>query len=62
MWITFDGHFTKELAEREVSAWRRFYALRQFLLDSDVALKIQVALAHIMCRISHVWLCRKLDF
>ena len=40
----------------------RFYALRQFLLDSDVALKIQVALAHIMCRISHVWLCRKLDF
>ena len=24
-WITFDGHFVKELAEREVIAWRSFY-------------------------------------
>ena len=38
--ITFDGHFTKELAEREVSVWRRFYALRQLLCGNNVALKI----------------------
>ena len=31
MWITFDGHFTKELAVREVSAWRRFYAHHHLL-------------------------------
>ena len=30
---------TKELAEREVSAWRRFYALRQLLCDVCVALR-----------------------
>ena len=35
----FDGHFTKELAEREVAAWRRFYANRQLLCDNIVALK-----------------------
>ena len=28
-WITFDGHFMKEIAEREVIAWRSFFALRQ---------------------------------
>ena len=27
------------MAEREVSAWRRFYALRQLLCDNNVALK-----------------------
>ena len=28
-WITFDGHFMKEIAERDVIAWRSFFALRQ---------------------------------
>ena len=42
VWITFDGHFTKELAEREVSAWQRFYALRQLLCDNNVALKYRL--------------------
>ena len=27
-WITFDGHFVKEIAEREVIAWRSFHAIR----------------------------------
>ena len=44
MWISFDCHFTKELAEREVSAWRRFYALRQLLCDNNVALKYREGL------------------
>ena len=42
--ITFDGHFTKELTEREVSAWRRLYALRQLLCDNNVALKYRLRL------------------
>ena len=37
-WITFDGHFTKELAEREVAAWQRFYANWQLLCGNNVAL------------------------
>ena len=44
VWITFDGHFTKEFAERQVSAWRRFYALRQLLCDNSVALKYRLRL------------------
>ena len=44
VWITFDSHVTKELAERDVSAWRRFYALRQLLRDNKVALKHRLRL------------------
>ena len=62
VWITFDGHFTKDLAEREVSAWRRHYALRHLLCDNNVASEMQVALAHIICRVIHVLVCGKLDF
>ena len=42
VWITFDGHFTREVAEREVSAWRRFYAFRHLLCDNNVALKYRL--------------------
>ena len=38
-WITFDGHFVKEIAEREVIAWRSFYAIRNLLCDNKVALR-----------------------
>ena len=31
-WIIFDGHFVKELAEREVTAWKSFYAIRNFFV------------------------------
>ena len=31
-WITFDGHFVKELAEREVIAWRSFCAIRKLFV------------------------------
>ena len=48
VWITFDGHFTKDLAEREVSAWRRFYALRQLQCDNNVALNAGCACSHHM--------------
>ena len=44
VWITFDGHFTEELAEREVAAWRRFYVIRQMLCDNKVALKCRLRL------------------
>ena len=44
VWITFDGHFTKELAEREVSSWRRLYALHHVLCDNNVALKYRLRL------------------
>ena len=44
VWITFDGHFTKELAEREVSALRRFYAHHHLLCDNNVALKYRLRL------------------
>ena len=37
--ITFDGHFVKEIAEREVIAWRSFYAIRHLLCDNNVALR-----------------------
>ena len=49
VWITFDGHFTKELAEREVSAWRRFYAHHHLLCDNNVALKDCVCSRHVLC-------------
>ena len=56
LWITFDGHFTEELAEREVSAWRRFCALRQLLCDNNVALKTDLRLLT-SCVVSSMYLC-----
>ena len=38
-WTTFDDHFVKELAEREVIAWRSFYVIRKLLCDNKVALR-----------------------
>ena len=55
VWITFDGHFTKELAEREVSAWRRFYALRHLLCDNNVALKYGLRLLTSCVVLSMYW-------
>ena len=54
VWITFDGRFTEELAEREVSAWRRFNALRQSLCDNNVALKYRLRLLT-SCVVSSVY-------
>ena len=56
VWITFDGHFTKDLAEREVSAWRRFYALRQLQCDNNVALKCRLRLLT-SCVVSSMYWC-----
>ena len=38
-WSTFDGHFVKELAEREAIEWRSFCAIRKLLCDNKVALR-----------------------
>ena len=38
VWITFDGHFTKEIADREVLTWKRFFPLRHLLCNNKVAL------------------------
>ena len=46
----------KELAEREVSAWRRFYALRQLLCDNNVALKYRLRLLT-SCVVSSMYRC-----
>ena len=54
VWITFDGHFTKELAEE--SARRRFYALRQLLCDNNVALKYRLRLLT-SCVVSSMYWC-----
>ena len=58
VWITFDGHFTKELAEREVSTWRRFYASRQLLCDNNVALKYRLRLVT-SCVVSSMYWCAR---
>ena len=58
VWITFDGHFIQELAEREVSAWRCFCALRRLLCDNNVALKYMLRLLT-SCVVSSM-VCRKL--
>ena len=49
-WITSDGHFAKELAEREVIAWRTFHAIRKLLCDNKVALRtaLVVILPHVI--------------
>ena len=56
VWITFDGHFTKELAEREVATWRRFYVLRHLLCDNNVALKYRLRLLT-SCVVSSMYWC-----
>ena len=43
-WITFDGHFVKELVEGEAIAWRSFHAIRHLLCDNKVALKHRLRL------------------
>ena len=54
--ITFDGHFTKEIAEREVAAWRRFFALRHTQCNNDIALKYRLRLL-ISCVLSSMYWC-----
>ena len=44
VWITFDGHFVKEVAEPEVIAWRSFNAVRKLLCDNKVALRHRLRL------------------
>ena len=56
MWITFDGHLTKEIAEREVAAWRRFFALRHMLRNNNIALKYRLRLL-ISCVLSSMYWC-----
>ena len=58
VWITFDGHFTKELAEEP--ARRRFYALRQLLCDNNVALKYRLRLLT-SCVVSSMYWCAVQD-
>ena len=60
-WITFDGHFVKEIAEREVIAWRSFCAIRNLLCDNKVALRRRLRLlsscvASSMCWCSGSWI------
>ena len=38
-WVTFDGHFVNDLAEREVIARRSFHAIRKLLCDNKVSLR-----------------------
>ena len=52
MWIVFDGHFVKELAEREVIAWRSFFAIRKLLCDNKVALRHRLRFAVITVLVS----------
>ena len=54
--ITFDGHFKKEPAERDVSAWRLFYSLRHLLCDDRVALKHRLRLFS-SCVVSSLYWC-----
>ena len=56
LWITFDGHFTKKIAEREVAAWRRFFALRHMLCNNNIALKYRLRLL-ISCVLSSMYWC-----
>ena len=56
VWITFDGHFVKERAEREVIAWRSFYAIRKLLCDNRVALRHRLRLLS-SCVTSSLYWC-----
>ena len=55
VWITFDGHFTEEIVEREVTGWRKFFALRHLLCNSDVALKYRLRLLAAFVLSSMYW-------
>ena len=55
-WITFDGHFVQELAEREVIAWRSFYATRKLMCDNKVALRHRLRLLS-SCVTSSLYRC-----
>ena len=54
-WITFDGHFMKEIAEREVIAWRSFHATRHLLCDNIMALKRRLRLLSSCVASSMYW-------
>ena len=54
-WITFDGHFVKELAEREVIAWRSFCAILKLLCDNKVALRHRLRLLSSCVASSWYW-------
>ena len=47
--------FTKEIAERELAAWRRFFALRHMLCNNDVALKYKLRLLNSRVLSSMYW-------
>ena len=55
-WITFDGHFVKQLAEREVIAWRSFYAILKLLCDNNVASRCRLRLLS-SCVTSSLYWC-----
>ena len=55
VWITINGHFTKEIAEREVTAWRRFNALRHQLCIDNVTLKCSLRLLTSCVMLSMYW-------
>ena len=55
-WTTFDGHFVKELAEREVIAWRSFHAIRKLLRDNKLALRHRLHLLS-SCVTSSLYWC-----
>ena len=52
-WITFEG--VKELAEREVIAWRSFYAIRRLLCDNKVAFRHRLRLLSFCVTSSLYW-------
>ena len=56
VWISFDGPVMKELAEREVDAWRCFYSVRHLLCDNRVALKHRLRLLS-SCVVSSMYWC-----
>ena len=56
VWITFDGHFTKEIAEREVTAWRKFIAVQHMLCNNDEELKYRLRVLS-SCVLSSMYRC-----
>ena len=61
-WITFDGGFMKEIAEREVIAWRSLCAIRHLLCDNKVALKHRSAAPPLIMRsVIHVLVFWQVD-
>ena len=56
VWIIFDSHFVKEFSEREVIAWRSFYAIRKLLCDNKVALRRRLRLQSSLYWCSGSWI------